>query len=662
MTSQGTYLSSYQKAPHPSTRPLIRLQVKLHLIIPLLIGQFYWNHHLASDFLESGQQDFVLPLVQGFVGQREFTVPSVSATLSDDAEQIELKDISPAGSPEDKTRKTYLLTLISRRSIHRAGLRYLRRGIDDDGWVANSVETEQIFSASNWTPENEESGILYSYLQYRGSIPLFFSQSPYSLKPIPIFRGTPEANKAAFAKHIGNLIERYGRVQAVSLVDKKATEAKAGQYYEDIATEAQKNDPYTSEKLAFEWFDFHSVCKGMRFENVSILFDTIKDNLSSFGWTEQVGHEFKKSQTGVLRTNCMDCLDRTNVVQSACGRIVLERQFEELGISLDLQKDASTSWFNTLWADNGDAISRQYAGTAALKGFGLTLTRYYNNIVNDYFTQASMDFLLGNADEDIFVDFEADMKSQDYAIDLRKVRQGAIETCTLQCIEDPDEKVIAGWALSCPRQPGTLRSYPFEEAVLLLTHAALYFCRMDWTIEKIKSFERVDLDFIEDITRGTYISSTFATRGMDPKRNVGFTFQYSTVGKSLVRINTRSLTSAEANQKPNKTKKAPVPASKILAFRALPPRSYYTSANAGYPHPLNEEESIKVICDQIAEAVNNFKKSSNAGDEQQSPTAPEISEPITVKEGDILSLADAKRSTGYLESLGNSIKKLVWAS
>lgn len=33
-------------------------------------------------------------------------------------------------------------TLISRRSVHRAGVRYLRRGIDEKGDVANFVETE----------------------------------------------------------------------------------------------------------------------------------------------------------------------------------------------------------------------------------------------------------------------------------------------------------------------------------------------------------------------------------------------------------------------------------------------------------------------------------------------------------------------------------------
>lgn len=39
-----------------------------------------------------------------------------------------------------------------------------------------------------------------------------------------------------------------------------------------------------------------------------------------------------KEQTSVIRTNCMDCLDRTNVVQSALARTVITRQLIDCGI------------------------------------------------------------------------------------------------------------------------------------------------------------------------------------------------------------------------------------------------------------------------------------------------------------------------------------------
>ena len=38
-------------------------------------------------------------------------------------------------------------------------------------------------------------------------------------------------------------------------------------------------------------------------------------------------------QTGVLRTNCIDCLDRTNVAQCIYGLTVLSKQLEALGLT-----------------------------------------------------------------------------------------------------------------------------------------------------------------------------------------------------------------------------------------------------------------------------------------------------------------------------------------
>lgn len=160
-------------------------------------------------------------------------------------------------------------------------------------------------------------------------------------------------------------------------------------------------------------------------------------------------------------------------------------------------------------AVDGDAISRQYSSTAALKGdytrtkrrdyrgalndFGLTLSRYYNNIVNDYFSQAAIDFLLGNVTEQVFEEFEADMMSNDPAISMRKVRANAIDTSSKIVIAEQREDLVGGWTVLSPKEPNTLRTFPFEEIILLLTDAALYAVHFDWNLEKVSSFERVDL-------------------------------------------------------------------------------------------------------------------------------------------------------------------------
>jgi hypothetical protein len=426
-------------------------------------------------------------------------------------------------------------------------------------------------------------------------------------------------------------------------------------------------------QLGFEWFDFHNVCRGMHFENVSRLMDTLEPFATATGWTIISDDQITHKQSGVLRTNCMDCLDRTNVVQSACARTALEAQLSAGSYTIDLQTDPSTSWFNTLWADNGDNISRQYAGTAALKGdftrtrkrqitgaltdFGLTLTRYYNNIVNDYFTQALIDYLLGRATDTIFAEFEADMKSSDYFIDMRKVRQQAIERSAGIVIEDNDEDLIHGWTLSVPTSTNQVKTAAFEEAVLLLTDKALYFCRLDWGTEKVREFERIQLENVQGIMRGVYITSTLAQRHTDADKNVGFVIRYKAGGGGdLVRRNTRALDSSAAND--DQRKQDGKDAGRFLAFKALPPRSSIPASDAP-DTPDNEVEVVKNVCDEIARVANKNGKW-NVPDTAQEGLDYDGDRQLKVEEKDIISLADAKKSTGYLEQFEYSLKKLVW--
>ncbi|KAG5437226.1 hypothetical protein PCANB_001018 [Pneumocystis canis] len=76
-------------------------------------------------------------------------------------------------------------------------------------------------------------------------------------------------------------------------------------------------------------------------------------------------------QTSVVRTNCIDCLDRTNVVQSALARWMLTKQLKDIGIfdKNENIKDYSEfdNLFRNMWADNADFISISYSGTKALK-------------------------------------------------------------------------------------------------------------------------------------------------------------------------------------------------------------------------------------------------------------------------------------------------------
>ncbi|CZT08868.1 hypothetical protein WAI453_006048 [Rhynchosporium graminicola] len=649
---------------------------------------YWWNRSIIQPFIEARQSSLVMPLIQGFVGQRSFEMdprPPNSVVGLDNATKssVELVDL-PASQgtqqsseeaqgtqPRDSTSpRPFLLTLISRRSVKRAGLRYLRRGIDEEGFTANSVETEQILSDPLWDSGKK----LYSFLQLRGSIPVYFSQTPYAFKPVPQLQHSEETSYSAFSRHFRHLSDTYGSVQAVSLVEKHGPEAIVGDRYKLFM---KRFNEETQKNIGFEWFDFHAICRGMKFENVSLLLDTLGEKLDSFGQTVEVNGQRLSKQEGVLRTNCMDCLDRTNVTQSACGMRALESQLKQEGIDMSLQTDQTTQWFNTVWADNGDAVSKQYASTAALKGdftrtkkrdfqgaikdMGLSISRFYSGIVNDYFSQAVIDFLLGNLTSIVFEDFEANLMSSDPGVSMEKMRQHAIENSRSLVVADEHEEFIGGWTLLTPHLPNTIKSLPFEESILLLTDAGLYSVRFDWDVEKVSSFERIDLQHISRIMFGTYITSTLSAAQVEEEHNVGLLIRYKAGIDDITRVNTRSMSNIQSRGETELLAGNSVPGLQshskgstgavtselsVLALKAVPARS----AVAGSESRVNELEQVKGICAEIERMILHGKVV-EVGTERES----------IVESGDIISLSEARKSTGLLEQLTHSIKKLVWA-
>lgn len=400
----GSSRSFYFAYDFDITRNLDKRTAFPHSDVPLYAqvdSIFFWNQNILKPFLSAGQDSLALPLMQGFVGQRNFAVdshpPQVDGTARDSVEMRSLPpaEAGPRPAAADKTdsspgswasEKRYSIALISRRSTKRAGLRYLRRGIDQDGFVANMVETEQLLSPCEWDPSSK----VHSFLQIRGSIPLFFTQSPYSIKPVPVLQHSEETNRDACRTHFERLARNYGAIQIVNLVEKHGVEEKIGTRYEKTiehlnSLARESSDKVNHDPLEFEWFDFHHACRGMKFENVSLLLSTLKNKLEEFGSTTAKEGTVLQKQKGILRTNCMDCLDRTNVCQSSFARHMLETQLKDEGFDMSAQTDQVTSWFNTLWADNGDAVSKQYASTAAMKGdYTRTRKRDYRGALNDF--------------------------------------------------------------------------------------------------------------------------------------------------------------------------------------------------------------------------------------------------------------------------------------
>ncbi|XP_056641119.1 polyphosphoinositide phosphatase isoform X2 [Diorhabda sublineata] len=104
--------------------------------------KFVWNHHLLSEALKTElHPDWVLYIIHGFIDQLNINVFG----------------------------KAIYITLIARRSSRYAGTRFLKRGANFQGDVANEVETEQIVHDSSISYFNKSH--FTSFVQMRGSIP-----------------------------------------------------------------------------------------------------------------------------------------------------------------------------------------------------------------------------------------------------------------------------------------------------------------------------------------------------------------------------------------------------------------------------------------------------------------------------------------------------------
>jgi hypothetical protein len=348
--------------------------------------------------------------------------------------------------------------LITRRSRHRTGTRYMTRGIDEEGHVANFNETEQTIilnDASSGGMGSSASGQgfsskpfggsetqVLSYVQTRGSVPLYWAEiNTLKYTPKLQIRSVETALPAA-KKHFDEQIKLYGENYMVNLVNQKGREQPVKEAYEKMVKLLQtdsdvekESDRRTSEKakiiepeqprgwydhLHYVYFDFHNETKGLKWHRAQLLLDHLKDGLVAGGYFHGIdmptgGVDVRSRQTAVVRTNCMDCLDRTNVVQSMLGRWTLTRMLIDLGMlrpGETAQDDAAfENLFRNKWADNADIVSKTYSGTGALKtdftrtgnrtkagalqDFNRSVTRYFSNNFADGPRQDSFDLFLG---------------------------------------------------------------------------------------------------------------------------------------------------------------------------------------------------------------------------------------------------------------------------
>ncbi|XP_038045460.1 phosphatidylinositide phosphatase SAC2-like [Patiria miniata] len=470
--------------------------------------RFFWNQHMLQDIFACTDKElanhWTVPIIQGYVSIRECKM-----IFEEEGEN----GLSSSWTPEELSE--FKLILISRRSRHRAGTRYRRRGIDDTGACANYVETEQIIQTQEHT---------VSFVQVRGSMPVFFTQPGIKYKPPPRLDKDEEETRPACEAHFDEQTALYRRVVIINLVEQMGREDIIGQAF--MKQVLLLNSPL----LTYITFDFHDYCRGLKFENVSVLIDSIRDIIKDmrFCWID--GQGVILEQRNVFRVNCMDCLDRTNVVQTAVARAVLSMQLRKLGILLPDQRlpRIIRQTYQDMWASNGDIISRQYAGTAALKGdytrtgerkiSGMmkdgyhSANRYLQNQFKDAYKQVTIDLMLGNEEllEDLSVITEQKVSDEEAAEEVwSNVKEENIAQLTQHCLKllVPKHEVkhyIRGWVLiNCDPIDPDDSDDDDRDVILLITEKAYYIASYDDEAEKITQYERINIEDMEAIGIGS---------------------------------------------------------------------------------------------------------------------------------------------------------------
>ncbi|TRY78581.1 hypothetical protein TCAL_11221 [Tigriopus californicus] len=368
--------------------------------------RYLWNDQFINH--TSLNQNWVIHIIYGFIDQ---------------------SNISVYGRP-------ILLTLIARRSRKFAGTRFLKRGANFQGDVANEVETEQIVVDS--TVLDLHRAKMTSFVQIRGSVPSHWSQDVTKMVPKPqIFFELSDPHGRTSGNHFNNLMENYGSpVVVLNLVKKRE---KKRPHEGLLGDEFQNQIEYLNQFLPVpdrikyipldmarckKREDTESAVTGIFFHNKQDFghvlqakrrHDPLVDSYAE-KFVEQASNPQQLSQTGIVRTNCVDCLDRTNTAQfvlfalglidtpnleyeSDCARM-LEVMYEDHGDTLALQYGGSQLIHRQvqtkLMAVEGiKSYRKESKWTSKATDIAQTLRRYYSNTLSDAEKQNAINLFLG---------------------------------------------------------------------------------------------------------------------------------------------------------------------------------------------------------------------------------------------------------------------------
>lgn len=260
-----------------------------------------------------------------------------------------------------------------------------------------------------------------SYVQHRGSIPLYWTQDNTGVTPKPpIELNLVDPFYGAAALHFDNLFERYGApVYVLNLVKSRERTPRESKLLLEFTNAINYLNQFLpgDKKVIHKAWDMSRASKSRDQDVIGTLENIAEEVLTTTGFFQNGDGRttMPRVQNGIARTNCIDCLDRTNAAQFVIGKRALGHQLHALGIlgdtSIAYDTDA-VNLFTHMYHDHGDTIAVQYGGsqlvntmetyrkinqwTSHSRDMVESFKRYYNNSFLDGQRQEAYNLFLGN--------------------------------------------------------------------------------------------------------------------------------------------------------------------------------------------------------------------------------------------------------------------------
>ncbi len=180
----------------------------------------------------------------------------------------------------------------------------------------------------------------------------------------------------ATKRHFSELFERYSYpLYCINLTKEKVVrELVLSDQYEHVVNEVLNRELPSNMRIKYIHYDMKVRKKEPSFpQSIQELVKPFIKRTGIFTCTRKKMSDSMSQieiQRGVLRTNCIDSLDRTNEGQMYIGLYALTQQLRSLGIILrtsEVTKDSPLGirYLNELFMRHGDRIAKQYGGSKA---------------------------------------------------------------------------------------------------------------------------------------------------------------------------------------------------------------------------------------------------------------------------------------------------------